>query len=315
MNQEFEEKFYQIYDVVSNDVKEELKRAKGIISKYIYTIVIVSVIINLALFFIKGTSPYRTLVIALTLIFVGVIFVGSRQVYRKKYKLSVVKAILKEYMDTLGFDPDKGFPVAKYREYAFDQSFNDYYSEDQISGNLPTGERITLAEVRTKDVKVEKDKDGKEQTEETVLFHGMFGEVELHKSTSARIRLDLDSFMRKYSKDRIEIDSEEFESYFDLSSDNRMLAIQIFTSDMIEKLLEIKNINKQYNYELKIIGDKLVFRYKCGDLFEPPAFGIGINRERVKDYFRNIYYPVELVRSLVECINYAIDVEVKNIDL
>lgn len=315
MEQEFEEKFNQIYDVVSDEVKAELKMVKKIISKYLAILIIVAILVCFFMYTTKKGRIYVPFAIALSLMIIGFVYTGGRQIYRRKFKSSVIIAILNEYMDTLGFDSRKGFPVSRYKEFGLDQGFNDYYSEDQISGTLPTAEKVTIAEVRTKIVEVEQEKSGYTQKNEKELFHGMFGEIELHKSISARISLNVDNFMRKYSRDRIEVDSEEFESYFDLSSDNRILAMQIFTADLMEKILEIKKLNKHYNYELKIFGNTVFFRYSCGDLFEPPMVGIGVSRERVKEYFRNIYYPLEILKSLVENINFVNDVEVKNIDL
>ena len=313
MEQEFEEKFNQIYDAIGDRVKAELKRVKRIC--YVATLIAFSIalVVNLVVFLNTDTRIYTLFTFVLALFVVGFVFVSSRQIYRKEFKLNVISAILNEYIDTLGYDPKKGFSVNKYREYGFDPGFNDYYSEDQIRGNLPTAEKVTVAEVRTKEVEAIKEKSGYTETKEKNLFHGMFGEVELHKSISARISLDIDSFMRKYSKDRIEMDSEEFESYFDLSADNRILAMQIFTSELLEKIIEIKKLNKHYNYELKIFDDKLI--YSCGDLFEPPVIGIGVSRDRVKEYFRNIYYPFEILNSVVQNINYAIDIEIKEVNL
>ena len=68
-----------------------------------------------------------------------------------------------------------------------------------------------------------------------------------------------------------------YKTIFICITDDKVRTMEIFTSDLIEKYIDIMNINK-YLFEVKIENDMLYFRYKCGDVFEAPAFGMGLNK-------------------------------------
>jgi hypothetical protein len=111
-----------------------------------------------------------------------------------------------------------------------------------------------------------------------------------------------DSIMRRFSHNRIEMDSSEFEKYYDLITDDKIRTMRIFTSDLMEKYLNIRRNNK-YDLELKIEWDKIYFRYRCGEMFEPPKFMKDLSKDVLKIFYKQIYYPLELLDNTVKSVN------------
>lgn len=124
----------------------------------------------------------------------------------------------------------------------------------------------------------------------------------------SRIYISNDSITKRYSEDRIEVDSAEFEKYYDCMSKEKVRTLRILTSDVIEKFNEIRR-NSKYGFELKIEDDMIYFRYKCGQIFEPPTFKSGLDKEIIKKYYRYIYFPLELVIKLSENISNVVESE------
>ena len=82
--------------------------------------------------------------------------------------------------------------------------------------------------------------------------------------------------------------------------------MRIFTADLIEKYIDIVRDNK-YGFELKIEDNKIYFRYKCNNIFEPPILKTGLDKNLVKKYYKLIYYLIEIVKSTIENINEITD--------
>ena len=111
-----------------------------------------------------------------------------------------------------------------------------------------------------------------------------------------------DSITNRYNDNRIEVDSAEFEKYYDCFSTQKVDTLRIFTSDLIEKFNEVRR-NSKYGFELKIKNNMIYFRYKCGQLFEPPTLKNGLNKELIKKYYKFIYFPLEVIVKLSSNIN------------
>ena len=68
------------------------------------------------------------------------------------------------------------------------------------------------------------------------------------------------------------------------------------------RYLDIRR-NHKHGIELKIMWDRVYFRFRCGEIFEPPMFAKGLSREVLKGYYSQIYYPLELLDKTIESIN------------
>lgn len=303
MEQELKAKFDDIYDDIVRDTSFRVKMTRQKLDVYILICGCVLVLFSMLLFFVEAYRPYWKLALALSCIATLFLLFSSKQLYAKKYKQILIGSILKYYRPRAQFDCSKGLSRFDYKNADFGDKFNDYYSEDRIADNLESGERFELCEALV--TEVEKIRHSSKDIEEkrNVKFSGMFGMVTLNKKVRNDVYINVDSVKHKFDKDRIEIESAEFEKYFDVLSKDRVAALQIFTTDIFEKILEYKKINHKYFFELRIKGNKVYFRLSCGRMFEPPVVGDGIHRDLILHYFRLIYYPIEILEALVDNIN------------
>ncbi len=299
MEKEFEENFEKLYENIYENCSERLKNIETKKNKIILGVVIICIIINLIkIIFFKenGISEYLILFFSIAIILIVVII--GKQRYRKLYKACVIEGLVKGYSKNLDFSSQIGITKMDYVASKFDKNFDSYYSEDKIYGNLETGEKIQMAEVVTKEVQIYTDANNETHETETLLFRGLYGTVSLMNNINSNIYVASNSNFNRFSKERVEIDSSEFEKYYDCFCDDKIKTMQIFTADLIEKYVDIIR-NKKYGFELKIVNNMIYFRYKCDNAFEPPTFKTGLDKEFVRKYYKLIYYPLEIVKSTI----------------
>lgn len=298
--------FEEIYDEVYQECINNLKEVRSKLGKFILGVLVVLIIINIIVFAVAEYKSLLTISISLTVLVLFVFFKNAHQIYSKKYKNFVIGGLINKYNDKLYFDSEYGLAVIDYRMSNFDNTFKEYFSEDRIHGHLKNGTAIQASEITTYDVRHYVDTNGENKTEKTQTFRGLYGVLKLEKNPLITATIVGDSITKKYSKKRVEVDSSEFEKYYDCITDDKVRTMEIFTSDLIEKYIDIMKVNK-YLFEVKIENNMLYFRYKCGNIFEPPAFGIGLNKEFVRKYYKLIFYPLEVIEETIEHIYSYVD--------
>lgn len=296
-----EEKFENIYNKIYNASNERLKNVRKTTNTFILIVLAVSIVINM-LIYLFAEKYMVTITISLSICLLIIFFIYGNQNYRKIYKKCVIEALIKECNPSLNFDPTIGITQREYLASKFDNSFNEYVSEDRVYGNLKAGGRFQFSEVATYSVNRYQDEDGNTVEDKAETYRGMYGIARLENNLGSKIFISSDSMFRRYNKNRIEVDSYEFEKYYDCVSDDKITAMRIFTSELIEKYIDIRKGNR-YDFELKIENNVIYFRYKCGQIFEPPTIGMGLDKSLIEKYFNLIYYPLEILEKTVENIN------------
>ena len=228
--------------------------------------------------------------------------ISGNKNYRKIYKDNVIEGLVKSYNERFYYSATNGISRVEYGLSKFDDRVDEYFSEDRIFGTLENGDNFQLAEVATYEISKVKDSEGKEREEKTQTFRGMFGIVRLEKNTLSNIYIASNSQFRKFNKNRLEVDSSLFEEYYDCITNDKVTAMRIFTSELIEKYIEIVKDNK-YGFELKIIDNMIFFRYKTNQLFEPPMFSSGLDKSFIKKNYKVIYYPLEIMKATVDALH------------
>ncbi len=298
MDEEFESIYQKIYDASYS----RLEGVKANNRKFLTIFTLVLVIINLILYIIPDIRPISIIFVCISVCILIFFYIHGRQIYTHAYKKCVIEGLVKAYNENLSFDPTIGISQSEYLMADFDRTFNEYTSEDRIYGRLNTGDSFQLAEVTTCQVTRRVDEQGREQVDRTETFRGMFGVVYLNKNSTMNVGVFGDSVMRRYSHNRVEVDSSEFEKLFDLVTDDKVSAMRIFTSDLIERYIDIRRGNR-FGLEVKIHWDRVYFRFRCGEMFEPPVFVSGLKRDHLRAFYNQIYYPLELLDKTVEHVN------------
>ena len=294
--------FEEIYERVYNSSKDRLKEIKNKNNKFILTVALIAIILNICIYIFAEQKYIVTLTISLSFCLLIVLYVNSSKIYRKAYKDCVIQSLIKEYNDKLYYNQALGIHKVEYTISNFDNNIDEYFSEDKIWGTLKSGEPVQLAEIATYTIERYTDSDGNRKEERTETFRGMYGLVKLEKNINSEIKVSTNYNIKRFNKQRMEIDSTEFEKYYDIFSKDKITAMSIFTSDLIEKYIDIINVSNR-PLEIKIKDNLLYFRFRCGQMFEPPTFSDGLNENLIRKYYKMVFYPMEVLQKTVENIN------------
>ncbi len=303
MENEFEESFEKIYNDVYSKCSENLKAEKSSNNKILLIVLLILIVINVCIYPVFKSGIVSLFAFVISMIILITIHVIRNSQYKKMYKTEVITSLVKGYNDTYDYNAYGGILRSEYNMAKFDSMYYDeYFSEDQINGTLDSGENFKMSEVVTKKINRYRESDGSYRETEEVIFRGIFGKVDLKKEIPIKIHVSSNSAFRKFSKDRVEMDSAEFEKYYDCVTDDKVKLMQVFTSDLIEKYIAMIKNNK-HSIELKVEDNLMFFRYGCQSVFEPPAFKDGLDKDFIKKYYKLIYYPLEIIKSTVEKMN------------
>lgn len=302
MEKEFEENFEQVYSKIYTSCKERLNDVKNKNNKFLLIVAFALIIINLVIYIVPNSRYLIGLSLSISVCVLMILMISGNKNYRRIYKENVIEGLVKAYNEKFYYSQTNGISRVEYGLSKFDNKVDEYFSEDRIYGTLENGDNFQLAEVATFEISRTVDADGNVKEDKTQTFRGMYGVVRLDKNTLADIYIASNSGFRKFSKNRLEVDSSLFEEYYDCITNDKVTAMRIFTSELIEKYIEIVKDNK-YGFELKIIDNMMFFRYKTNQLFEPPMFSSGLDKTFIKKNYKVMYYPLEIMKLTVDAVH------------
>lgn len=299
--------FDEIYDEVCRETISRLEESKQKILKILLIVFLILIVINIIIYLFVDFKVEVTISISIAIIVMIILFTTSRNSYKKMYKQIVIDNLVKSYDSSYSYYTD-GISLVEYKISNFDNNFDEYKSEDRIYGKLKTGDRFEFAEITTYKIREYKDSNGYRTEDRKKTYSGMYGIVWLEKNLLSNIQIVLNSVMNKYNLDRIEVESSEFEKEYDLITKDKMIAMRIFSPDIIE---EINTIKRSTNAPIEITIDenKIFFRYKCGQMFEPPLLKNDLDRDVIRNYYNLIYYPTHILEKICENINNIAEID------
>lgn len=214
--------------------------------------------------------------------------------YNLLFKNKVIKEFVKEYSEELTYIPTRGISSQIYRSAQFEQSYNTYYSEDLIYGLLEGKYLINMAEIKT---------ERKEKKVPQIIFEGLFAEIQFNKKINANIlirsvgRVPFDMIGSK-----LEMDSGEFEKILNVYSTNKIIAMQLLTSDVMEILIDFENENKIIP-EITLEDNKMYIRFPTGNVFEAKVATRALDYGILKEYYDIINFTLNLTEKIIKNIN------------
>ena len=226
----------------------------------------------------------------------------KQNAYKLEFKQVIIKKLIDNFYDNLEYYPLKEMPERIYEKPNYNEYYNEYHSEDYFEGQIKNKYYIDMAEVFTEHVETHTDSEGNTHTTRTTIFHGLFAKVTSEKSITSELRIVQDK-IGKYNKNRLNMDSSEFEKYFDVITDNKIIAMQLLTADVMEEMIEFEN-KTNMKYDIVVKENEIYLRFHCGDMFEPQALKKGIiNKEQLERYFYMLNFTYNLSNRLIELIN------------
>ena len=226
----------------------------------------------------------------------------KQNAYKLEFKQVIIKKLIDNFYDNLEYYPLKEMPERIYEKPNYNEYYNEYHSEDYFEGQIKNKYYIDMAEVFTEHVETHTDSEGNTHTTRTTIFHGLFAKVTSERSITSELRIVQDK-IGKYNKNRLNMDSSEFEKYFDVITDNKIIAMQLLTADVMEEMIEFEN-KTNMKYDIVVKENEIYLRFHCGDMFEPQSVRKGIiNKAQLEKYFYMLNFTYNLSNRLIELIN------------
>lgn len=230
--------------------------------------------------------------------------------YRKSYISEFNETFIKLINPNYSYNGEKGILEKNYKLVDL-FPYEDYRARGLISGNLSNGYNFKAGQVTTWSSREVNDKRIK-----FVKFDGIFYEIDLPFSINSKLYLRSDknlddaNFIKKlFNADgqltrlKVKMDSEEFENVFDVYAENRVLAMQIFTADVMVELMRIYSITSN-KFEITIDKNKLYIKFDTGAIFKAPGdLNIEVlNKDILHKYFKRFESTLKISEKFIEII-------------
>lgn len=282
--------FNEIYQKLYNEYHEEMEnihQENSKKSKKKITITIILLILSILI-----SMPILTIVLVIYLL---ILLLGQNSKFKAIYKDTIISSLVHYYDSSLTFDKSRSISSMVYKQAEFEK-YDEFYSDDYISGKIDGIIDFAMGDVHTIDVST--DSDG--HTTRTTIFRGLFSSGNLDKTVNGTIKMRSDKgFLGKFFSDKtkMSMDSGEFEKHFDVYATDKILAMRIFTSDIMDFLISFKTQNK-IKFELTIKNNNLFVRIHCGNMFEGSSAQKALDFETLYKYFKFLDFMCELNKKI-----------------
>lgn len=291
---DFDEIYTQIcLDVQNNNLKNSQKNFSQI-SCFIISI-IVGIFAILSCFLISSIFPFIFFII-FDFILIIILYFSKKN---KEYKETIITSLIKNYDKNLNFNINGSISKETYNQGEF-ESYDIYRCEDSITGYIDGIIPFNMCNILTESEII--DSDG--NSTYTTIFSGLFAEISLSKNSNFNLYVHSDKglFGKLFNKkNKIEMDSQDFEKVFDVRTTDKIKAMQLLTSDIMEYLLDFK-LKSGNKFELTLKNDKLYLRFHCGNIFEMPSFKNNLDKNTLELYFKYLDFSCEITKKLYNLV-------------
>ena len=306
----FDEIYEELKNTNNNELNEawqEAKKESEKSNKIAGTICLVIDAFFLVMLLTKGFNFSSLFMPALVLnimviVVTKLIFSKGYSKYSRIYKNLVINKLMSNFYDKLEYYPEKQMPRYIYDEAQYREYYDRYKSEDYMEAQIDNKYSIQMAEVLTEEERTTRDSDGNTHTEIITIFEGLFAKIIMHKSINGYLRIDRNG-THLFNKKRLEMDSSEFEKYFDVKASDKILGMRLLTADIMEELIEFQN-KTNMRYDVYIKDNELYLRFHSGPMFEVGRLKDGaIDQELLKRYFYMLNFTYNLSNKLINLVN------------
>jgi len=291
--------FNEVYEKLYAEKNEKLELLRKQKASKMLIVIIITIVVSIIGVVTLSSFGFAIVFFAFIIAIIATVGISKKYNYTGTFKKEVIETFIKECDSNLNFYPERGISSNVYRQGEF-EGYDNYYSEDLIEGILDEKYKVEMSEVRTEDESTDSDGD----TTTTTVFHGIFGQVDCAKQIPGFIKIHSDKgFLGKVfgKKNKIEMDSSEFEKHFDVYSLDSIMTMQILTSDIMEMLIEFKERSK-IEYEITLKDKQMYIRFHTGGVFEPKLFGQSLDFDILKKYYDIIEFIFRVTRAVNKVI-------------
>lgn len=316
--------FEEIYNDIQNntttefneafsDHKAKKQKAKKIslticlIGDLLFVIFAIIVISNLkglgTLFFVMPSIMVAIIFNVLTYVIVYVCVGGSKQYSKLNslYKNKIIQTLIANFYTNLEYFPNKEMPEYIYEKLDY-EDYDTYESDDYFEALIDNKYSIQMAEIETQRIETEEDSDGDTHTRYITEFHGLFSKIIIDKSINSTLKITPNSII-SLDSNKLNMDSSEFEKYFDVSASDKIIGMQLLTSDVMQDLVDFK-IKTNMQYDITIINNEIYIRFHSGEMFEANNINNNsLDKSEIEKYFYMLNFTYNLSKKLIDVIN------------
>jgi len=249
-------------------------------------------------FFVQNLHGNSGLAMLMILTAIALIFISSKYAkeYKRIYKEEIVASFIKLINSKLEYQPTSSeFKLMEgdYKRANFDNNwFNRFYPDDYIEGFLDDDVFVKMGNLH-----IQKHTGSGKNSRTVEIFHGIFAHMSCGKDIGTYIKISKNQLKVFEQHDRVEMDSQEFEKYFDIYSENKILTMQLLTSDVMATLVDF--YNKYYiDYEIVIKNNRIYMRFFTGSMFEPKVFGNAMDKKLLFSYYCILKFIVDVTKEV-----------------
>lgn len=289
--------FNEVYTKICTENYKSIHtiRKKHLIRSFLIVSIFILISIPIALNF--------SLLLALTfdiVITLVIFFSPYFNTYSNVYKANIISSLVQNYDEKLSFNATGGIGRNQYDEADFGP-YTEYHSSDYIYGTLDNQINFQMCDLHT--LLVSRDKDG--HVYRTTTFKGLFSAIPLKHYVPRAIKIRSQNFVtagEEKDPTKVNMDSQEFEKYFNVFADDKILAMQVLTSELLDYLLTSRKKNK-IKFEITIRRNYLYIRIHCHNMFESNMFKNPLDFKTLYKYYTFLNFSVELNQK----INYILE--------
>lgn len=306
----FDEIYNELQSGDNNELNDLWKEAKAESDKSKKIILTICAVIDIFLLIICPKNSFSGVILGINCAFatnlmvfivVNMFFNKNKNIYNTKFKKIVINKLMNNFYDNLEYFPQKQMPQYLYKRPKYG-SYDRYYSEDYIEAQINNKYSIQMAEVLTQREEKSTNSRGESTTRTVTTFKGLFAKIEMEKSINSELRI-MQNCEMLLQKDRLKMDSNEFEKHFDVHATNKIIAMQLLTSDVMEKLVDFEK-KTNIKYDITIINHILYLRFHCGAMFEATNIKKGaLDQSSIQKYFYMLNFTYNLANKLINVVN------------
>lgn len=298
--------------------KTKLKNRISLISSFILSSICLYYILKYDSYFYNTTSTSIAIIGSLfififTLLFFIVLLFTSLFIktssnykhYLNFYKSIFIKNLINNFYDDVTYLPNYPMPEEIYEEANWNGYYDHYSSEDYFSGKIDNKFSISMSDIHTTRVEEREYKDSNgnvhKYTYDVTVFSGLYSKIKTEKSLNGFLKILPNSFWSG-GKTKLEMDSKEFEKYFDIYSSDKIKGMQLLTHDVMDTLLDF--VKKGIKFEVNIENDYIYLRFHCGNVFEPGSNKNEIiDSKSLQEYYDILGFTCKISNNIIKMIN------------
>ena len=318
---EFEELYKKIFLKNNSEIEKLRIKVRNISALYLLFLVLTFLFVIFGIFIVpfilNSLDIYINGIIYHTLFLLGAYICGYKSlmlfgkykkempIYKNSFKENVISKIVPLVNSNLLYFNGNDIAIniePEYRASGFDgYDYNSFKVDDYIQGNIEDDLILRIADVIVKNIIQTKNGESSED-----IFNGIF--VMVNSGDTDDKEKDNNKIVTIYSNvysinpdTKVEVESEEFNKYFLVSTNDKIYALQILTADVINILLTYKKVY-DLDFEIKIRGARTYIRFHIDNMFEPKIFKEALDKDDIYIYYNVLKFIIDFSKELNKVI-------------